>query len=939
MSTKSITTFVLFVYLSCVTSTALSLEIVAKSNQLAETDHLEFAGSQHWDYEIIKQTDSKSKKPLITFMLDSIAKDSVERLIQTKSRFIEKIEIEKNKTDNKDLIKVYLVSEDVEYFDYLTDQPTRLVVDFFLNPKVVVSSPTKSLRNNNKTLPQKKAQNEVLNETARKPASDILSLGNFDSNLSDKNKPRQGIYDAADPNYERFKIKDYQLNNTAHIEASQRIYIDFPILKSELNYLDKVLQNKSIYTISKKDTDENKQARLLLKLFENKRYLVFFKTLDWFVKKYPESIYNEIISFMRADAHFALWQEGQDLNEFDSAMTRYREAISRFPNSVMVERTRLLMGLATLERGDYLGAIRLLQSFVEQHPQTKALDEAKISISRAFEKISKFNIAIEKLTEVEKNSASIENKSKAFYSIGDAFLQDKKFVEAISAYRNAFAKYESQSSLSPNAYFNYASTLFKVKEYKKSLEAFQTFLEKFPSHPYTAYAMTRAGELLDLLGADSTKVVGAYLETYFRFGNSPAALVARLRLLSLRMPTMQENELKQTISELKDLSEKSDLDKIKQFYNLMLAEGYSRRKQYDVANDLLIKYYQANPTTADKKVITEKIVKYINDEMYELAEKNDFLKVFNLKSKYENSWLKNTNRIDTNYFVAKAFEAAGVPEEAERLYGKTVNELLSIKGKPEEKEREIIEHLPTVDEVFLRLSHAKFQNQQYSQALESLKNVKNPEKLNIKSQIERVYLAAKLYEKKGDLNTASRYLSDLIREWSGQPHYLADAYLYLGQIEEKQGNFQEAIKSYQKVTNARIDSDKTVSDLVHVKALQNTAKIQTQIKKLSDAISSYERLLNEYEKQHELSEDRYKLGQLYFQTGERKKASDTWSVLKDSKNPFWYKMAQEKLQHQDWLAENKKYVQRIPAMATEEKTKPQEKSSDTSNAAEGDSNP
>jgi tetratricopeptide (TPR) repeat protein len=914
MSIKLITTFVWAICFF--SSIALGQEIIGKSNQLAETDHLEFAGSQHWDYEIIKQTDKKSNSSYITFMLDSISKDSIERLTKTKSRYIQKIEIEKNKQDNKDLVKVYLVSEDVEYFDYLTDQPTRMVVDFFLNPKVAANRTSSSQKNKDLALTPKKIETTEKNlETSRKPASDILSIGNLDVGLTDKNKPRQGIFDAADPNYDRFKIKEYQIKNTAAIEASQRVYIDFPILKSELNYLEKILQNRSIYNISKTETDENKQARLLLKLFENKRYLVFFKTLDWFLKKYPQSQYNEIISFMRADAHFALWQESQDLNEFDSAMTRYREAISKFPNSAMVERTRFLMGLATLDRGDYLGAIRLLQSFVEQHPQTKALDEAKIAISRAFEKISKFNVTIEKLVDVEKNSKSIDNKAKAFFAVGDAYLQDKKYIEAIESYSKAFEKYGSQSTMAPNAYFNYASAFFKVKEYRKSLEAFQVFLEKFPSHPYTAYAMTRAGEMLDLLGADSTKVVGAYLETYFRFGNSPAALVARLRLLSLRMPTMQENELKQTISELKELSEKSDLDKIKQFYNLMLAEGYSRRKQYGVANDLLIKYYQVNPTTADKKVITEKIVKYINDEMFELAEKNDFLKVFDLKSKYENSWLKNTNRIDTNYFVAKAFESAGVPAEAEKLYVKTVNELLAIKGKSEEKEREIIEHLPNIDEAFLRLSHVRFQGGEYSSSLDALKSVKNPEKLNIKLQIERVYLAAKLYEKKGDLNTASRYISDLIREWSGQPGYLADAYLYLGQIEERQGNFEDAIKSYQKVSYAKQDSDTNVSDEVHIKAMQNSAKILTQIKKFPEAIQNYEKMLSEYEKEHDLSEDRYKLGQLYFQTGERKKAADTWDGLKNNKNPFWHKMAQEKLQHQDWLAENKKYVQRIPAMA------------------------
>lgn len=56
---------------------------------------------------------------------------------------------------------------------------------------------------------------------------------------------------------------------------------------------------------------KNKQARLLLTLFDKQRYSVFLKTQKWFKAKYPKSEYNEVIDFMTADVHFALWHQSK----------------------------------------------------------------------------------------------------------------------------------------------------------------------------------------------------------------------------------------------------------------------------------------------------------------------------------------------------------------------------------------------------------------------------------------------------------------------------------------------------------------------------------------------------------------------------------------------------------------------------------------------------
>lgn len=102
--------------------------------------------------------------------------------------------------------------------------------------------------------------------------------------------------------------------------------------------------------------------------------------------------------------------------------------------------------------------------------------------------------------------------------------------------------------------------------------------------------MTRVGELLEILGADKTKVVGAYLETNFRNGDNPYAIVAKLRLMTAKMKGMKEKEVQSTVKEIADLAKKSELSGIQQFATVLIAEGYQQRKDFDKALNLLIDY-------------------------------------------------------------------------------------------------------------------------------------------------------------------------------------------------------------------------------------------------------------------------------------------------------------------------------------------------------------
>ncbi len=620
---------------------------------------------------------------------------------------------------------------------------------------------------------------------------------------------------------------------------------------------------------------------------------------------------------MWADAYFDQWLEARNANDFDLAILRYRLALQKYPQSILAERTQMLMGFASLDRGDYFGTLRQFQKHLRVRPSSPNRDIARLGIADAYLKINRWDEAIEQYNEIEKEHSDSKYVKMAAYFRGDVHFKKQDFAKAIVDYQAAIKKYPDTASEFPNAFFNQAAANFNLGNFKQSLNDFNDYLKKFPADAYAGYAMTRVGELLEILGADKKKVNGAFLETYFRYGDTPSSVVARLRLLSGRMAAMKPKEVEKAVKDIEELAKNSELAKIDQFATLMIAEGFQKRKEYDKATGLLIKYYQAHPTGSDLKMVSTRIVKYINDYLRDLVSQGNYMDALKVHNRYADNWLKNTNRIDTKFNVARSFELAGVLNESETLYRDTINRIYALKGTKEEKERSVIEKLPALDELNLRLSAVTFNLGKFSQSFDYLKAIKNPEKLSDIHQIDRVQLAASLLEKKGDFESATRYLVELLKEWKGIPELVADPYLSLAQLEIKMGKRTDAVESLQKIEKLMQESGK-VSAITHSKALELEGNLYFEDGKMKEASAAYERLLAKYEDVRPLDSIRYRLGEIHFKKGENQKATEIWEPLKNRKNTFWHKLAKEQLQSSQFGGEYKKYIKRIPAMAGKE---------------------
>lgn len=892
---------------------ALAKLVTSEINYQGDAVHLEFTGLNNWIYEI--KRDAKNR---VDILMDPLSDESIQKLTQFKSDLIKKVSVNTKGTDGKNTISLELFADYIEYFDYQTDTPSRLIIDFYITEK--------NEEKFKKAIAATKSPPVVMKAQKRKPATtDVLVVVDKEApptQVANQNGgEKYGIYDGSDGNYERFSIKDYEIKEEAIIRSKENYYIKFPMLRLSNKNWDKVKVANPIYNIVPKETDENKMARLLMTLFQKKRYLVYLKTLNWFQEKYPASEYNEIIDFMTGDVYFLQWSEKGNVEDFDQAIEKYKKAIKAHAKTPLAERLSLMLGYLQLERGDNLSAIRYLNEHIGNpvfgDDSVFSKDLARLGIAQAYMNLNKYDLGWQVYDQLENKSKIKEFQIEAAYRKGDGNFKSENYTKAIEDYQRAINKYPENSAQFPNSYFNQAESLFQLEKYRESMNVFKDYLKKFPSDPFAAFAITRLGETLEILGADPSRSMGAYLETYFRFGESPNAIIARLRLLSSKMKGMKPKEVEVTVKEIMDLASKSELADIQQFSTIMVADGYTRRTEFQKAIDLLIEYYQAHPNQVNEKKFRQRIVSNINEKIYTEIEDKQFIKALKTHESYIDSWLKGQQRLDTPYYVGRAFELGGAGKEAEKYYREVLNKIYSFKGSAAEKELLKFEHLPSEQSLNLRLAAVMTSQNKFNMAYESLRNIKQPELLSEKEQIERVSLAVTLLEKRGDLDSAVRYLTELIRNWKGLPSMLAEPYLKLAHIELQQGKFEDGIQSLQKIDDLMHDS-KDIPWEIHATALEKLGDLNLAKKDEKKAKEIYEKLLSMYEEKKPLSSIRYLLGKMYFKDGEIQKATEIWTEFKNDKANFWKKISQEQLENSKWKDDYKKYIKRIPAMEGKE---------------------
>jgi len=880
-----------------------------------ETLNFEISGQKNWDYDLKRVND----KILLT--IKNSDKTNISNLKNLDNPFVKSIKILPNQLDGFSTIEFSLASKQVEAFDYLTEQPSKLVVDFYLNEDFLdknIKKENVDIKGRQGSNPPKLVQTQI-GSLQRKPAQvDFLSVIDpmTQINVDDKESNiRSGLFDGGDEKFDRFKLGIIDTRKSQLQKEMVDYYLRYPLIERDFDFWTLMKQNKPEYEFKANDTDEYKQAKLIKVLFDKKRYLVMRKTTDWFEKKFKTSDYLENIYFMNADAMYDMYLESNNAKYYEDALSFYAKALQRFPNSKLKERTSLLVAMIKLDKKDYLSAVRLFDAHINEpeYKNKQSAEYAKLGMAYSLSKLNKLDEALKNIEDLENNAKNVNTKAEAALRKGDYFAQVGQYEKAADAYSKSISKFEKQAENFPSTYFNFSEVLFRDRKPEQAHAAALNFVKKFPSHEYAPYALTRVGELLEVLGAEQSKAVGAYLETNFRYGDSPKTIIAKLHLLSTRMKVMKDQEVQETLSKMDELASKSDLQNVDQFKVTMISDGFSKRNEYQKALDQLITFYQKDPNRPDSSQIFLRISQNINSLIKKTLDSGDYKSVLSIYQKYSDTWIKKQPRIDTDFYVAKAYLEAGAYSVALNKFNEVSQKILDI-GKNKDVHTTLTQNLPTSDEINLMKALCLFEEGQFKDSFDKMKLIDNPEKLSDKDQINRIYYTALMADKRGDYKNAIRYLKELSREWSDKPNLLGPALLKLSDFEIKNHDYSNAKNNLNKIIQ-----EASLKDQEKMSAYRKMIEIAHT---LSDTEMSKEYLaqyIEKYGQTKDLSTERYQLGEIYFNAGQIQKAESIWSELKSETSSTLSKLAASKLNDIKWKDENKKYLKRIPAMTKSEK--------------------
>src|SRR3989344_1156753 len=891
------------------------LQVLVKNQ--GETYNFELAGQKNWDYDLKRVKGKENTKILL--IVKTTDESSISKISNIENPFVRSVQVKQMPQESKWLIEFVLKDDTIDTFDYLTDQPSKLIVDFYVNESkrdaLIARGQEKPKTTEKKKKPQILSANRS-DQPERKPAqADYLKIDE-PGGIETSTLLKAGLSDGADSFFSRFVVRDVEINERSILKSDNNYYLKFPMLEMEFLFWNTMKKNPPIYQFQDEKSEENKQVKLLKLLFDKKRYLVFKQTADWFENKFPKSKYLESIAYMKGDALQALWRQENNDKFYELAQFAYTQALSKYPTSALAERTSLMLGLLAVDKLDFMTAIRRFASHIENnHFKDRISNEyARLGLGYSYSKINKLSDAVKEMDNLEKDSKNELVQAEAAFRRADFYFDANQFDGAISNYNAALLKYEKHAGFFPNTPFNKMESFFWKKKYKEAHQSGLEFGQKFPSPPFAPYALTRVGELLEILGAEQSRAIGSFLETYFRYGDSPKTIVAQLHLLSTRMKGMKEEELQQTLVKMEALSKKSELINVDQFKTTMISDGFTRRMEYEKAIQILSDFFQKNPNRPDSKQVTRRIVRNIFDQIKYFSDNGKYRDVLKTYQKYADTWLKHQDRIDTDFYLGLAYEKAGDFEVALEKYKKTYQNMQAVKGTEREKWISVTESLPSEDELSLRIADCYFQAKDFQSAYTQLEKIKNPHLLGEVEQVQRVQLASHLYEQKGDLDTAMRYLSELIRVWNGKPELTVDALMELADMQYKKNSIADAKESLKKVVDIAVENKK-VNPRQIVRAANFSANIYLKENQQDEAAKRYSFILEKYDDQLNLAEERFKLGEIYFKKGELKRAETIWSKLRGENAAVWTRISRNKLQEAQWNDDYKKYLKRIPAMS------------------------
>jgi len=598
-----------------------------------------------------------------------------------------------------------------------------------------------------------------------------------------------------------------------------------------------------------KDTEDTQLLQGIIARYRIRKWDEAISISTRIIKEFPDSPHVERAHFIRALAmdHFLRQTLPVD---FEKIVLNYREAIEANPGSYYIPHIQLEIGNIYFQLGKYYDA--LLYYKLADRSKIAIRPDVLLSYGISFGLINKTEQSIQILDRlIQKHPASLQ-AVKARVEMAKALFQQKAFSASMKVLDTIREKDPDIIYEYPNILLYVGYNYYEMGQFRKARDTLSRTINYFPDMESNHLVLTR---IADLYWEDGLidKAVHIYNQVYTSFPDTDGALISAIRLVEHAKVTAQERFAKQIIHRVK--------------FNRLPAEVY----------DDIIQNHKKNPLA--QLALLKVAIQKEKEGNYEDALK----KIIRLLSNYPSTRLKS----DAQVALRSSLEALTHKHHAQKQYNEIVNNY-----------NKYLRYLSVKDfsgKYMLELGNSFLALNLYRRALRIY--VRASERFIKKDQPSDLFfgIGETSFQLK-EMEDAVSYFNTFIQKFPDDPR-LNLVYSRLGNLAYDQKKYTAAIVHFEKAIQQQIKYADRLNDYLKLgRAYRKTKRFDRAVLTLKNNIE----LFSQYKDVplEQIFDVYYELGEVYFQTGNKKSAAMSFenallSVPKDQSSlPVQFRLAE-----------------------------------------------
>ncbi|HUP57611.1 MAG TPA: tetratricopeptide repeat protein, partial [Bdellovibrionota bacterium] len=273
-------------------------------------------------------------------------------------------------------------------------------------------------------------------------------------------------------------------------------------------------------------SDPVHHVRLALSLYSQGKPALAIRTVDFLERDFPESKHLDEMRFLKANSMIKLGLH-------DEADRILGKLVTEAPASPAALHSALYLAVKQMERNQALAALESFLWLIQRHPDHRLAWVFHLGAAEALYSLKQTDRAAKEYQWVTENAPDRRSQAEGALRQGDLFLSRLQHDQALAAYFQALSRFGEEARTFPAVHLNRAETLYGLGQWERAEKAFRDVLEQHPSYSSGWLATLRLGEILSRRDEPEAREQGRkwLYETINRFPFSPAATIARLRLM------------------------------------------------------------------------------------------------------------------------------------------------------------------------------------------------------------------------------------------------------------------------------------------------------------------------------------------------------------------------------------------------------------------------